>query len=105
MWLIKTIIYGSEVSRQWPVSRELHPKPFTFGRIIRMNAPHPTPMSIFSGLILHRELLWKLVKRGFIERYNGSITGFVRSLFNPLIRLTLYSVFSVAFKSLIEVQA
>ncbi len=45
-------------------------------------------------------MLWDLVKRDFIGRYQGSIMGVVWSLFNPLLMLAIYTtVFSVAFKA------
>ncbi len=68
---------------------------------MQIGAKHPlTPRAMFSGLFLHRELLWELVRRDFIGRYKGSIMGVAWSLFSPLLMLAIYTVvFSVAFKA------
>ena len=59
-----------------------------------------TPIAMLSGLLRNRELLWELVKRDFIGRYKGSMSGVVWSLFNPLLMLAIYTiVFSVVFKA------
>ena len=59
-----------------------------------------TPRAMLGSLIRHRALLWDLVKRDFIGRYQGSMLGVVWSLFNPLLMLAIYTiVFSVAFKA------
>lgn len=66
-----------------------------------MSKLHPaSPVAMLGGLLLHRELLWDLVKRDFIGRYKGSMLGVVWSLFNPLLMLAIYTiVFSAAFKA------
>src|SRR5690606_25970224 len=50
--------------------------------------------------IVHRQLIWELVKRDFVGRYKGSILGITWSLLNPLVMLAVYTtVFNVAFKA------
>lgn len=59
-----------------------------------------SPVAMVKGLIQHRDLIFALVKRDFIGRYQGSIMGVAWSLFNPLLMLAIYTfVFSVAFKA------
>lgn len=66
-----------------------------------MSLKYPvSPWSIIVSFLRHREMLWDLVRRDFIGRYQGSIMGVVWSLFNPLLMLAIYTtVFSVAFKA------
>jgi len=66
-----------------------------------MSIHHKTsPVALISSHLTHRELLWELVKRDFIGRYQGSLLGIVWSFVNPLLLLVIYTlVFSVAFKA------
>lgn len=66
-----------------------------------MSISHPTsPHAIIESFLRHRSLIWELVKRDFIGRYQGSVIGIAWSLFHPLLMLTVYTlVFSVAFKA------
>ena len=66
-----------------------------------MSLKHPTsPSAILFSLINNRELIWGLVKRDFIGRYQGSFMGIAWALFHPLLMLVVYTlVFSVAFKA------
>jgi lipopolysaccharide transport system permease protein len=61
---------------------------------------HPRQPSALISPIVHRQLIWELVKRDFIGRYKGSILGIAWSLLNPLVMLAVYTtVFNVAFKA------
>jgi len=58
-----------------------------------------TPLSVFSSLYDHWDLILQMGKREVIGRYRGSILGLVWSLFNPILMLAVYTfVFSVVFK-------
>jgi len=60
----------------------------------------PRPGYVFGALTQHRAIVFQMAKRDMIERYRGSVFGFLWSLFNPLLMLAIYSfVFSVVFRS------
>jgi lipopolysaccharide transport system permease protein len=55
---------------------------------------------VLGSLRTHRHIVSQMAKRDMIERYRGSVFGFLWSLFNPLLMLAVYTfVFSVVFKS------
>lgn len=57
-------------------------------------------MSMFAGLVRHRDLIWQMTKREVVGRYRGSLLGVAWSLFHPLLMLSVYTfVFSGVFKS------
>ncbi|TNF63871.1 MAG: ABC transporter permease [Burkholderiales bacterium] len=58
------------------------------------------PVSMATGLWLHRELIMALVRREIVGRYRGSVMGLLWSFFNPVLMLAVYTfVFSVVFKA------
>jgi lipopolysaccharide transport system permease protein len=63
-------------------------------------ARSPRPGYVLGSLREHRNIVMQMAKRDMIERYRGSVFGFLWSLFNPLLMLAVYTfVFSVVFKS------
>ena len=62
--------------------------------------PSTRPGYVLGSLLAHRNIIAQMAKRDMIERYRGSMLGFLWSLFNPLVMLAIYTfVFSVVFKS------
>jgi lipopolysaccharide transport system permease protein len=65
-----------------------------------MIATPARPGYVLGSLSSHRNIVAQMAKRDMIERYRGSMLGFLWSLFNPLVMLAIYTfVFSVVFKS------
>jgi lipopolysaccharide transport system permease protein len=63
-------------------------------------APSPSPAYVVRSLTTHRNIVRQMARRDMIERYRGSMLGFMWSLFNPLLMLCVYTlVFSVVFQS------
>jgi lipopolysaccharide transport system permease protein len=59
-----------------------------------------SPAYVLGSLHAYRNIIAQMAKRDMIERYRGSMLGFLWSLFNPLVMLAIYTfVFSVVFKS------
>lgn len=59
-----------------------------------------SPAAMPATLMMHRSLIWALVKREVLGRYRGSMFGTLWSFFNPLMMLVIYTfVFSVVFKA------
>jgi len=59
-----------------------------------------SPYEIVGTLWRNRELVSQLTKREIIGRYRGSLMGLAWSFLNPLLMLTVYTVFfTVAFKA------
>lgn len=69
----------------------------------KINPHQPKPASLasmFSGALLHRQLLMQMIKREVVGRYRGSILGMAWSFFNPLLMLSVYTfVFTTVFKA------
>jgi homopolymeric O-antigen transport system permease protein len=62
--------------------------------------PSTRPGYVLGSLHAYRNIIAQMAKRDMIERYRGSMLGFLWSLFNPLVMLAIYTfVFSVVFKS------
>lgn len=60
----------------------------------------PSAPGILSAFLAHRSLLFALVRRDFVGRYNGSFLGVAWSLIHPLLMLAIYTfVFSVVFQA------
>ncbi len=69
----------------------------------RMN-PHAArstnPLSLLRSLKAHRALIFNLMRREVMSRYQGSLMGLLWSFFNPILMLAVYTfVFSVVFKA------
>jgi len=59
-----------------------------------------SPAYVVGSLRNHRAIVLQMAKRDMIERYRGSIFGFLWSLFNPILMLLVYTVvFSVVFRA------
>jgi len=59
-----------------------------------------SPMSFFRTVFKNRSLLYALVRRDVVGRYQGSMAGLLWSFFNPLFMLAVYTFFfSVVVKS------
>jgi lipopolysaccharide transport system permease protein len=59
-----------------------------------------SPDEIFYSIRRNRELLVQMSKREILGRYKGSIMGLAWSFLNPVLMLTVYTIFfSVVFKS------
>ena len=55
---------------------------------------------VIGSLREHRAIVLQMAKRDMIERYRGSLFGFLWSLFNPILMLLVYTfVFSVVFRA------
>ncbi len=55
---------------------------------------------VFASLLSQRYLVWQLTKRDLAARYRGSMLGLLWSIFEPLLRLAIYSlVFGVIFRA------
>jgi len=63
--------------------------------------PQPTSLiSLAKSVVIHRQLIWQMIKREVIGRYKGSVFGLAWSFLNPILMLTIYTfVFSVVFKA------
>jgi len=58
------------------------------------------PISPYSALARHLQLILQMSRRDVISRYRGSFMGLFWSFFNPLLMLAVYTfVFGVIFKS------
>ena len=58
------------------------------------------PLSPYSALFRHFDLIVQMAKRDVVGRYRGSFMGLFWSFFNPLLMLGIYTfVFGVIFKS------
>src|SRR5512138_1359664 len=75
-------------------------------RLIPVSSPMPSrpspigPGRVFGTLRTHRQVVAQMAKRDMIERYRGSMLGFLWSLLNPLLMLLVYTfVFTVVFAS------
>ncbi len=66
-----------------------------------MNAlPGLFPKTFVSSFVIHRELVWQLVKRDFASKYKGSVFGIAWSLIHPILMLAVYTlVFGVALNA------
>jgi lipopolysaccharide transport system permease protein len=63
-------------------------------------APAFGPATLFASLSRNRRIVFQMAKRDMIERYRGSVFGFLWSVLNPLLMLIVYTfVFTVIFKS------
>jgi len=64
---------------------------------------HRTPVGpghVLRTLRRNRHVVYQMAKRDMIERYRGSVFGFLWSVLNPLLMLTVYTfVFTVVFGS------
>lgn len=59
-----------------------------------------TPFDVIGSAASKRGLVLQMAKRDMIERYRGSMLGFLWSILNPLLMLTVYTfVFTMVFKS------
>jgi lipopolysaccharide transport system permease protein len=59
-----------------------------------------SPAYVIGSLRNHRAIVLQMAKRDMIERYRGSVFGFLWSLFNPILMLLVYTVvFSVVFRA------
>jgi lipopolysaccharide transport system permease protein len=59
-----------------------------------------SPLTLLTSLVAHRHLIFSLVRREVLGRYQGSIMGLLWSFFNPILMLAVYTfVFSVVFKA------
>jgi lipopolysaccharide transport system permease protein len=59
-----------------------------------------SPSYVIGSLRNHKAIVFQMAKRDMIERYRGSIFGFLWSLFNPILMLLVYTfVFSVVFNA------
>ena len=62
--------------------------------------PQPTSLiSLAKSVVIHRQLIWQMIKREVIGRYKGSVFGLAWSFLNPILMLTIYTfVFSVVLR-------
>lgn len=59
-----------------------------------------SPSYVIGSLRDHKAIVFQMARRDMIERYRGSVFGFLWSLFNPLLMLLVYTfVFSVVFRA------
>jgi lipopolysaccharide transport system permease protein len=58
------------------------------------------PAALFASLARNRRIVFQMARRDMIERYRGSVLGFLWSVLNPILLLLVYTfVFTVIFKS------
>jgi lipopolysaccharide transport system permease protein len=61
---------------------------------------YPGPGHVVASLRRNRGIVFQMAKRDMIERYRGSVLGFLWSVLNPLLMLVVYTfVFTVIFRS------
>lgn len=59
-----------------------------------------SPWGVVRTLSSHRRVIYQMARRDMIERYRGSLFGFLWSVLNPLLLLAVYTfVFTVVFKA------
>ena len=59
-----------------------------------------SPFYIIGSLRAHSAIVLQMARRDMIERYRGSLFGFLWSLFNPVLMLLVYTfVFSIVFRA------
>lgn len=59
-----------------------------------------SPWGVVHTLATHRRVVYQMARRDMIERYRGSLFGFLWSILNPLLLLAVYTfVFTVIFKA------
>ncbi len=59
-----------------------------------------SPWAVVRTLGTHRRVVFQMARRDMIERYRGSLFGFLWSILNPLLLLAVYTfVFTVVFKA------
>lgn len=65
-----------------------------------MQSFNVSPRAMFISTWRNNELIFALIKRDILGRYQGSILGLLWSVFNPFLMLIIYTfVFSVVFKA------
>jgi lipopolysaccharide transport system permease protein len=98
MSVLKPLAHNDHNPRETAPYRAIALVPLSSTPIVRRSASNPA--QVFRTLRAHRQIIFQMAKRDMIDRYRGSMLGFLWSVLNPVLMLTVYTfVFTGVFHS------